>query len=137
MVEDHEFQRRIQRIGVLIHAMEGLPDPTARAAASEMVRSILELHSVGLSKILAFAAEAGETGQAMVDRMAHDHLVGSLLLLHGLHPVDLETRVHQALEKLRLSRHAHEPQAEVLSLVGGVVRFSKRRLMWRQSRSRT
>ncbi len=59
MAEDKEFQKRIVRIEVLIQALESLEDPTARAAAKELVRSLLELHGVGLSKILAFATDAG------------------------------------------------------------------------------
>ena len=32
----------------------------------------------------------------MLDRFSRDDLVASLLLLHGLHPVDFDTRVHTA-----------------------------------------
>ena len=123
MAEDKEFQKRIVRIEVLIQAMESLADPTARAAAKELVRSLLELHGVGLSKILAFATDAGAPGRAILDDMTRDGLVGSLLLLHGLHPVDLETRVKQALEKVRLARHPPEQEAEILLVAGDVVRL--------------
>ena len=43
--------------------------------------------------MLELLAAAGTPGDAMIiDQMAGDDLVRSLLLLHGLHPLDLETR---------------------------------------------
>ena len=35
----------------------------------------------------------GEPGHALIASLAGDDLVSSLLLLYGLHPLDLETRV--------------------------------------------
>ena len=46
-------------------------------------------------------AENGESGQRTIDDLGRDPLVSSLLVLYGLHPLDLETRVAQAVEKVQ------------------------------------
>ncbi len=56
-------------------------------------------------------------------QFAADPLVGSLLLLYGLHPVDLETRVHQALEKVRPLLKSHGGNVDLLGIDDGVVRL--------------
>jgi hypothetical protein len=59
--------------------------------------------------------ESGESGKAAINRLASDNLVASLLVLHGLHPDDIETRVEQALGKMHGS-------AELLGVFEGAVR---------------
>jgi Fe-S cluster biogenesis protein NfuA len=57
----------------------------------------------------------------MLDRFSRDELVASLLLLHGLHPVDLETRVHRAVEKLVPALQSQGGVIELLRIEAGVV----------------
>ena len=59
----------------------------------------------------------------MIDAFAGDDLVGAILLLHGLHPLDLETRVRQALDKVRPLLRSHGGNVELLGLAGGVARL--------------
>src|SRR5579862_8455462 len=99
---EQEFQQRIGRIEPLIQRMEKYADPSVRADAKELVKALLDLHAVGLARMLTLLTETGEAGRSQLGVYAADSLVGSLLLLHGLHPVVLETRVRQALEKLRV-----------------------------------
>ena len=49
--------------------------------------------------------------------------MSSLLLLYGLHPVDLETRVHQALDKVRPLLKSHGGNVDLLGIADGVVRL--------------
>jgi Fe-S cluster biogenesis protein NfuA len=58
---------------------------------------------------------------AIVDDLAKDDLVGSLLVLYGLHPLDLETRVGSALEKVRPLLRSHGGNVELLALTDSVV----------------
>jgi Fe-S cluster biogenesis protein NfuA len=44
-------------------------------------------------------------------------------MVHGLHPVDLETRVLQALDRARPVLQAHGGNVELLGLAEGVVRL--------------
>ena len=98
--DDQDFRNRIQRVETLLQDVERLPE-AARACTREIVQTLLDLHGAGLEKILGRLADAGPIGMAVIDDLGRDDLVGSLLLLYGLHPLDLETRVRQALDKVR------------------------------------
>ena len=52
--------------------------------------------------------EEGPAGAAMLDRLTEDPLVESLLLLHDLHPLDVDARIQRALDQVRpyLGSHA-------------------------------
>src|SRR4051812_12856815 len=95
------MQQLIQRIDGLLSQLETMSDPEARASAVELVQSLMELHGAGLERMMEITAEAGAPGRGVIDGFARDELVGGLLLLYGLHPLDLETRVMQALDKVR------------------------------------
>jgi Fe-S cluster biogenesis protein NfuA len=123
MVQDKNFHQSIQRIEGLIQEVERYQDPAAKAHTREMVQAVLDLHGAGLEKMLEILAEAGEPGLALIDNLARDDLVSSLLLLYGLHPLDLETRVRQALDKVRPYLRSHGGNVELLSTEGGVVRL--------------
>jgi len=67
--------------------------------------------------------QAGEPGRALFAVLADDPLIANLLLLHGIHPDDLDTRVRRALDKVRSTLHSQGCTADLLSLVEGVVRL--------------
>jgi Fe-S cluster biogenesis protein NfuA/nitrite reductase/ring-hydroxylating ferredoxin subunit len=121
--EDADFRRRIQRVESLIGEVEQLADPAARSHTKEILQALLDMQGAGLERILEHIAEAGETGFAIIDALASDDLVGSLLLLHGLHPLDIETRVRQALDKVRPYLRSHGGNVELLSVTDGLVRM--------------
>jgi Fe-S cluster biogenesis protein NfuA len=122
-LEEKEFQRRIQKIEGLVRALEAVADPKIRASAKELVQCLLDLHGAGLDRILAAVTGAGEPGRVLIDELARDDLVSSLLLLHGLHPVRLEDRVRQALERVGPYLRSHGGGVEMVGLSGGVVRL--------------
>ena len=66
--------------------------------------------------------QLAKAGDELVGELARDELVGSLLLLYGLHPLDLETRVRQALEKVQPTLRSRGGSAELLELTEGAVR---------------
>lgn len=90
----------LERVQELIQALDALPDPAASTPARELVQLVLELHGGGLARLLEIVADSGE-GRVLLERLALDEQVKGLLLLHGLHPEPLETRVHQVVERLR------------------------------------
>lgn len=102
-----ELQERVERIEKLIQAIDVMPDETARAQSRELVEALLEMQGAGLERLMELIYDSGPEGQAMIDRLGADELVSSLLLVHGLHPLDLESRVRNALEKVgpRLAQH--------------------------------
>jgi Fe-S cluster biogenesis protein NfuA/nitrite reductase/ring-hydroxylating ferredoxin subunit len=118
-----ESQQLIQRIDELVRQIETMADPEARAVAVELLQSLMELHGAGIDRMMEIAAQTGEAGRAIIDGFARDELVRGLLLLYGLHPVDLVTRVTQALDKVRPYLHSHGGNVETLGIEDGVVRL--------------
>jgi Fe-S cluster biogenesis protein NfuA len=104
-------QRRIEE---LIAALEALEDPRAREPAKELLQVVLDLHSQGLSRLLEIVSAAGAMDEALIEALELDAPVSSLLLLHGLHPQDLPTRVARAVEKMRPLLGAHGIQIELI-----------------------
>ena len=58
-----------------------------------------------------------------VDAVARDDLVASLLLVHGLHPHDVTTRVRTALDSVRPYLESHGGDVDLLDIHGSVVRL--------------
>jgi Fe-S cluster biogenesis protein NfuA len=120
---DPEARRRIEHIETLIHNLERVPDPAAREQARELVQTLLDFHGTALARLLGRVAHMGEPGHALITSLADDDIVASLLLLYGLHPLDLETRVEQALERVRPLLRSHHGDVELEGVVDGVVRL--------------
>jgi Fe-S cluster biogenesis protein NfuA len=102
---------RVRQAGERIEELLGVLRSTsgdAGAAAEELVRLLLGLYGDGLGHIMDALAAEGETGRAVRDRLLADPLVESLLLLHDLHPLDVDTRIQRALDRVRpyLGSHA-------------------------------
>ena len=126
MAQDTALQKRIQRIGEIVEQLESAADPNTRAMAKELLESLMALHGAGLERILELAAEAGEAGESVIRKCGRDELVSSLLLLYGLHPEDLNTRVATALEKSRTYLESHTASAELVSIDATTARLSVR-----------
>ena len=122
-MEEKEFQQRIQKIEALVLRIEQLADSDARASAVELFQLVMDLHGAGLERMMEIAFEAGDSGRSCIDKFARDDLVGSLLLLYGLHPLDLETRVMEALDRIRSTLRSHGGTVELLGINDGVVRL--------------
>jgi Fe-S cluster biogenesis protein NfuA len=120
---DPDFTSKLQRLEALVQQAERLPDPAARSQARELVQALLDLHGVGLARLLEHVAAAGAAGAAILDGCAADEVVSGLLLLHGLHPLGLEERARQAVEQLRPLLGSHGGTAELLGVEDGVVRL--------------
>ena len=125
MSEQQQFRERIQRIGGLVRQLDAIPDLALRAASKELISSIMELHGAGLERAMEIIS-AGERGVETIDALGDDPLVGSLLLLYGLHPLDLEARVQRAIEKLQKSLRSQGVILELVKLEEGVVNLRAR-----------
>jgi Fe-S cluster biogenesis protein NfuA len=119
-----EFERRIAAIDELVQQLEAAADPAARAASQELVSALMDLHRGALDGILTAIRRNGAPGAAIIEQLARDDLVASVLLLYDLHPQDLETRVRNALEKSRPYLMSHGGNVELAGIdEGGVVRL--------------
>src|ERR687891_1260249 len=122
LLDDKGLQERVTRMEALLGEIETLSDPNARSKAAEVVGVLLELYGEGLARMMEVVAE-GEERERTFDAFAEDELVSHLLLLHGLHPLDLETRVIKALEEVRPYLKSHGGNVELLGVEGGVARL--------------
>jgi Fe-S cluster biogenesis protein NfuA/nitrite reductase/ring-hydroxylating ferredoxin subunit len=124
MTNRNEFQQRAQAIEDLIRKLEQSADVELRSAAKNLVQALMELHGEGLDRTLEIVKASGAPGEAIIARLQRDELVKGLMLLHGLHPEDLETRVREALEKTRPYLRSHGGNVELLSVDdAGVVKL--------------
>ncbi len=116
MSEQKEVQRRIESIEGLVREIEKVSDPVVRSLSKQLIQSMMDLHGSGLERIMEIVHGRGEGGAQIIDQMGRDDLVASLLLLYGLHPLDLHTRVLQALEKSRPYLRSHGGNVELVNV---------------------
>jgi hypothetical protein len=108
-----------EQIEELVQKVQALPDPAARQTALDLVQAILDLHADALERMMEIVA-GGESGPAIIEALVADPWASGILLLHDLHPLDLETRVARALDDPAFrSRGA---TVELISIQGGVIR---------------
>lgn len=96
----------------------------ARERAEELVRIVADLYGAGIERILDILYEMGRLDDDVLAGLAGDSMVSSLLLVHGLHPYDITTRVENALESVRPYLGSHGGDVELLDIsADGVVRL--------------
>jgi Fe-S cluster biogenesis protein NfuA/nitrite reductase/ring-hydroxylating ferredoxin subunit len=121
LLDDKGLQERVARMETLLEEIEALKDPNARSKAAEVVGVLLDLYGDCLARMMEVVAR-GEERERSFEAFAQDELISHLLLLHGLHPLDVETRVVGALEEVRPYLQSHGGNVELLGIEGGVVR---------------
>ena len=115
--------RLIARVQELTAQLEEVQDFQARAVADELVAAVIQLYGDGLERIFTTLAEPGLSASDARQRLVDDGVVASLLLIHGLYPVDLESRVLEALESVRPYMESHGGDVELVEIVDGVARM--------------
>ncbi len=118
--EVQEQRRQAARIEALIQEIAAFSDPHARETSEELVRALVDMYGEGLSRLLEITAESEVSGLALIDTFACDELLSSLFLLHGLHPLDIETRVMQALDEVRPYLKSHGGNVEFVRVEDGI-----------------
>jgi Fe-S cluster biogenesis protein NfuA/nitrite reductase/ring-hydroxylating ferredoxin subunit len=112
-----------ERIAGLLAGLGAHADPRVTERAEEVVRLLMELYGAGLERIMEVAAAESPGGARVTDRLADDELVASLLILHGLHPLDTADRVRRALDTVRPYLGSHAGGVQLLGVSGDVVRL--------------
>ncbi len=115
-----EHQRQAAHIEKLVQEIAEFPDLHERATAQELVQALLEMYGAGLERLLEITAESEASGIELIDTFAEDGLLSSLFLLHGLHPLDIETRVMQALDEVRPYLKSHGGNVEFVKVEDGI-----------------
>ena len=85
-------------------------DPAVRAKAEELVRLLVDFYGAALGRVVELA------DQGLLERLADDELVASLLIVHDLHPLDTKARVQRALERVRPYLGSHAGGVELLGI---------------------
>lgn len=121
--ERTRFDDELDRLQALVSAVDALADETAKNAARELVKAVLQLHAAGLRDMLAVIDEAGsQPADTLAAKLAASPKVCGLLLLHDLHPDDLTTRARRAVERLRPHLGVYGVRTEFLGIDNGAVR---------------
>lgn len=122
MSDEKQFQQRVQQIGQRVQELEAIGDPAVRAAAKDLVQLLMEMHGSGLERMLEIVFQSGDTGARMIDELGEDPMVSGLLVLYGLHPDDLQTRVQRGLAQIRSRLFKMGAEAELIGVDGSDVR---------------
>jgi Fe-S cluster biogenesis protein NfuA/nitrite reductase/ring-hydroxylating ferredoxin subunit len=117
--DDAQWRTAGDRIQTLLDASSA-GGAAARERAEQLVREVTDLYGAVLERMtdVALAADPG-----LADRFAADDLVASLLLVHGLHPYDVQRRVSDALDSVRPYLGSHGGDVSLLGVDDGVVRL--------------
>jgi Fe-S cluster biogenesis protein NfuA len=101
------------KIEQMLDELQATADPRSYERAAELLRLVSELYGAGLARVLELV-----TGRdpGLIDALVGDDLVASLLLVHGLHPATLDTRVEEALDRVRPLLASHGGDVELLGI---------------------
>jgi Fe-S cluster biogenesis protein NfuA len=94
-----------------------------RARARVLIQTVLDFHGAALSQLLELLRQEGDAGRALLEKASRDGLVCNLLLLHGLHPADLETRTQEALARLQPFLRSQGAEVELIAVADDAVRL--------------
>jgi len=108
---DTEVRERVARVDELLAVIND-DEP-----AIEAVSAVVALYGEALRRIVE---------QIGADALDADELLSHLLLLHDLHPVDVETRVERALADVRPYLGSHGGDVELVGVADGVARVRLR-----------
>ena len=122
-VEGPDLRATGERIEALLDA-SAAHGAMARERSEELVRLVVDLYGAGLERLLDVLYEVGRLDAEALDALARDDLVASLLLVHGLPPHDVTTRVERALDDVRPYLGSHGGDVELLGVTDeGTVRL--------------
>ena len=97
--------------------------PAERARARALVQTVLDFHGAALAQLVELLRQEGDDGHAVLEKVSRDGLVRNLLLLHGLHPADLETRTREALARLEPFLRSQDAEVELVAVADDAVRL--------------
>ena len=91
-----------ERIETLLDDLGQSSSPAVVERVEELLHAVMSLYGAGLGRLVEAVPPD------VLRRLADDEVVGNLLVLHDLHPDDVDTRVQRALEQVRpyLGSHA-------------------------------
>jgi hypothetical protein len=119
MEQDRRLQALGARIEELLDEVEAVAGPNAWPRVESLVTALVDLYGAGFARMLELSRAEARDSSALDARIAADEIVGSLLLLHGLHPVGVQERVEKALAQV--GTEAGRGGVELVKVEEGVV----------------
>ena len=120
---DGDINAHGERLQRLLAEVERLPYPGARELIQNCMEAVLGFYGAGLKRILQVVSEDGPEGRKVFRDLIRDDVVKGLLLIHDLHPLNLEARLLEALDKVRPYLKSHGGNVELISLENDVARL--------------
>jgi nitrite reductase/ring-hydroxylating ferredoxin subunit/Fe-S cluster biogenesis protein NfuA len=112
----------VEQLNALVEQIESYPDAKIREKTLDLVQIILALHREALRRVLTSFDSLPEREQ-ILSRIAGDDVARTILLIHGLLPTDLQTRVAVALDELRPQLLLQGCDVELLTVENGNARM--------------
>jgi hypothetical protein len=116
-------QEWVDKIEELVRQAEAIPDAKARSVTIDLLKAVLDFHAAGLERMMDMVFDSGPAGEAIAERIVADDLTSSMLLLHNLHPDNVETRVARAIEKLEEVFFSLGVKLSLVGIEGDLVRL--------------
>lgn len=113
-MEQPSVRESSARIDELLDDLEQSAVPAVMERVQELLACVMALYGAGLDRTIETLLDADAADLAR--RLADDEIVGNLLVLHGLHPDDVLTRVNGALERVRPYLGSHAGGVELLGV---------------------
>ncbi len=112
----------VEQLNALVEQIESYPDAKIREKTLDLVQIILALHREALRRVLTSLDSLPER-EEILSRIAGDDVTRTILLIHGLLPTDLRTRVAVALDELRPELLLQGCDVELLTVENGNARM--------------
>ena len=120
--DDAHWRTAGDRIQTLLDA-SAAGGRVARERAEQLVAEVTDLYGAGLRRMMAVALTADPE---LAETLAADNLVASLLLVHGLHPHNIDRRVNDALDSVRPYLGSHGGDVQLVSVDAGSAGYTVR-----------
>lgn len=117
-MEDREVRQLVVQADFLLNKVDSLEEGETKSLALETIQVLFELYGEGLRRLVDQAVASNAT--RLLDGYKQDELISHLLLMHDLHPDDVETRIQQALDEVRPYMESHGGNVELLDVEAGV-----------------
>ena len=120
-IDEDKLVRESAEIEHLLEDLHALVAEPVWQRIQELLGRVVRLYGQGLAHALLDARAAGADPDALAAVVSADQLLASLLVLHGLHPHELERRIATALEAVRVELGAGEDDLAVAELTDDTV----------------
>lgn len=95
-----DAHRAAATIENILDELDSAPPPV-RHRSTEMLAVVTDLHGAGLAQLVGALDDRLRPPAAVLGALGRDDLVASVLLVHGLHPETLPTRLDRTLDEVR------------------------------------